>query len=452
MHQYIPSSEDEQMEMLKSVNAKSIEDLFVDIPESIRLNKNLNLKGPLSEAEVLNHINKISKEIKTTDDFICFLGAGVYDHFIPSVVKHIISKPEFYTAYTPYQPEISQGTLQAIFEYQTMICNLTGMDVSNASMYDGATALSEAAKMASVVTNRKKVLVSSSLNPEAKKVLRTYMRFSDIEIVEIDDKEGTIDVDLLKSSIDNNTAAFIVQNPNFFGIIEDLKDVEEMVHKNGSLLIMYVEPISLSILKTPGEIGADIAVGDGQPLGNNLNFGGPHLGFMATTKKLMRKLPGRIIGETNDVDGKRGFVLTLQAREQHIRREKATSNICTNHSLNALTAAVYMAALGKNGLKEVALQCFKKSHYAFQQLIKTGKFKPLFDKPFFMEFAVSCNGKSVDDMNNVLLDNGIIGGYNLEKDFKKYKNTILLCVTEKRTKEEIDKLVGVMGGAIDELR
>ncbi|MCP2239065.1 aminomethyl-transferring glycine dehydrogenase subunit GcvPA [Thermoanaerobacterium thermosaccharolyticum] len=451
MHQYIPSSNDEQMEMLKSVNAKSIEDLFVDIPESIRLNKNLNLKGPLSEPELLNHMNEISKEIKTTDELTCFLGAGVYDHFIPSVVKHVVSKPEFYTAYTPYQPEISQGTLQAIFEYQTMICNLTGMDVSNASMYDGATALSEAAKMASNATNRKKVLISSSLNPEVKKVLHTYMRFSNIELVEIDDLDGTVDLEILKSSLDRDAAAFIVQNPNFFGIIEDLEDIEKMVHENGSLLIMYVEPISLSILKTPGEIGADIAVGDGQPLGNSLNFGGPHLGFMATTKKLIRKLPGRIIGETNDVDGKRGYVLTLQAREQHIRREKATSNICTNHSLNALTAAVYMATLGKHGIKEVALQCFKKSHYAYNQLIKTNKYKMLFDKPFFMEFAIVCSDKNVYAINNVLLSNGIIGGYNLEKEYKKYKNAMLLCVTEKRTKDEIDKLVNIMGGVVNEL-
>ncbi|MBP2071459.1 aminomethyl-transferring glycine dehydrogenase subunit GcvPA [Thermoanaerobacterium butyriciformans] len=451
MHKYIPASKAEQIEMLESVNAKSIEDLFVDIPEDIRLKRELNISGPLSEAELIKSIKELTKDIKTTDELICFLGAGVYDHFIPSVVKHVVSKPEFYTAYTPYQPEISQGTLQAIFEYQTMICNLTGMDISNASMYDGATACSEAAKMASNAINRKKVLVSSSLNPEVKKVLHTYMRFSSIELIEIDDLDGTVNLELLKSSLDSDTAAFIVQNPNFFGIIEDLEDVEEMVHKNGSLLIMYVEPISLSILKTPGEIGADIAVGDGQPLGNSLNFGGPHLGFMATTKKLMRKLPGRIIGETNDVDGKRGYVLTLQAREQHIRREKATSNICTNHSLNALTAAIYMTALGKKGIKEVALQCFKKSHYAFQQLIKTSKFKPLFDKPFFMEFAVVCNGKSVDDINNVLLDNGIIGGYNLEKDYKKYKNAALLCVTEKRTKAEIDKLVSIMGGVVDEL-
>lgn len=451
MHKYIPTSNAQQSEMLKSVNVKSIEDLFVDIPEDIRLKRKLNIAGPLSEAELMISIKELTKDIKTADDLICFLGAGVYDHFIPSVVKHIISKPEFYTAYTPYQPEISQGTLQAIYEYQTMICNLTGMDVSNASMYDGATALSEAAKMASVVTNRKKVLISSSVNPEAKKVLRTYMKFSDIEIVEIDDKEGTIDVDLLKSSIDSNTAAFIAQNPNFFGIIEDLDDVEKLVHKNGSLLIVYVEPISLSILKTPGEIGADIAVGDGQPLGNNLNFGGPHLGFFATTQKLMRKLPGRIIGETNDVDGKRGFVLTLQAREQHIRREKATSNICTNHSLNALTAAVYMATLGKHGIKEVASQCYKKAHYAYNKLLKTGKFKPLFEKPFFMEFAIECES-NVDDLNELLLSNGIIGGYNLEKEYKKYKNSMLVCVTEKRTKEEINKLVSVMGGASDELR
>ncbi|SNX53355.1 aminomethyl-transferring glycine dehydrogenase subunit GcvPA [Thermoanaerobacterium sp. RBIITD] len=445
MFPYIPATNDEQNEMLKAIGANSIDDLFKDIPEKIRLKRDLNLNKPISEPELLNNINQLTNEIVSTDVLICFLGAGVYDHYIPSVVKHIVSRPEFYTSYTPYQAEISQGTLQAIFEYQTMICNLTRMDVSNASMYDGATACSEAAKMAVSVTHRRSIVVSSNVNPEVKNVLKTYMRFSDVELVELEDRDGTIDLDALKSSLNSNVAALIVQNPNFFGIIEDLKEVEEIVHKNKSLLIMYVDPISLALLKTPGEIGADIAVGDGQPLGNPLNYGGPHLGFMATTNKLMRKMPGRIIGETSDVDGKRGFVLTLQAREQHIRREKATSNICTNNSLNALASAVYMTALGKKGLYDVASQCLNKAHYAFSTLVNSGKFKPVFKKPFFMEFALRCD-TSVDSINEILLKYNILGGYNLEKVYPKYKDTMLLCVTEKRTKDEIYKLVNILEG------
>lgn len=446
MNPYIPITPDEENEMLDAIGIKTLEDLFLDIPKDIRVNESMEIGTPMTEPELLKYINSIAKKNKSLDDFTCFLGAGMYDHYIPSIVNHIISKPEFYTAYTPYQAEISQGTLQAIFEYQTMICNLTGMDVSNASMYDGATACAEAAKMAADATHRKSIIVDSTVNPEVRKVLKTYMRFHGIELIELDDNRGSLDIDNLKTTISTNTAAVIVQNPNFFGIIEDLMEAEEIIHKNKSLLIMYVEPISLSILKTPGEIGADIAVGDGQPLGNRLNFGGPHFGFMAVTNKLMRKMPGRIIGETTDVDGKRGFVLTLQAREQHIRREKATSNICTNNSLNALAAAVYMTALGKNGIKEVALHCLNKAHYAYDMIIKTGKFEPMFNgKPFFMEFAVK-SPISIDMINNLLMKKNILGGYNLEKEYKKYKNTMLLCVTEKRTKEEIDNLVKLMEG------
>jgi glycine dehydrogenase subunit 1 len=448
MFPYIPNSKLDEEKMLDSLGMNSLEDLFNDIPKDLRLKRKLNLNEPMSELEVSSKVKALAGKNLNSDDLVCFLGAGSYDHYIPSVVKHITSRSEFYTAYTPYQPEISQGTLQAIFEYQTMIAELTGMDVSNASMYDGATACAEAAMLAAENTKRKTVLVSKAVHPEIRKVLKTYMRFHGDEVVEIDIKDGETDLESLTANINNNTAAVIVQNPNFFGVIEDLTEVEKVTHSNKSLLIMNVDPISLSILKTPGEIGADIVVGDGQSLGNSMNFGGPYLGFMASTTKLMRKMPGRIIGQTEDIDGKRAFVLTLQAREQHIRREKATSNICSNQSLNALAAAVYLSVMGKQGLREVAETSMKKAHYTFNELIKTGKYKTTFNKPFFKEFSVTGVIKP-ENLNDELLKEGILGGYSLEKDYDELKNSILLCVTEKRTKVEIDKLVKFMGD-IDE--
>jgi len=443
MFPYIPNSKFDEEKMLDSLGMNSLEDLFKDIPEDLRLKRKLSLNEPMSELEVSKKVKALAGKNLNSEDLVCFLGAGAYDHYIPAVVKHITSRSEFYTAYTPYQPEISQGTLQAIFEYQTMIAEITGMDVANASMYDGATACAEAAMMAAENTKRKTILVSKAVHPEIRKVLKTYMRFHGDELVEIDTKDGETDLESLKANLNNNSAAVIVQNPNFFGVIEDLTEVEKVTHGNKSLLLMNVDPISLSILKTPGEIGADIVVGDGQALGNSMNFGGPYLGFMATTTKLMRKMPGRIVGETEDVDSKRAFVLTLQAREQHIRREKATSNICSNQSLNALAAAVYLSVMGKEGLKEVAETSMKKAHYTLNELTKTGKYKKTFNKPFFKEFTVTGN-VNTEVLNEMLLKEGILGGYSLEKDYDKLKNSILLCVTEKRTKEEIDNLVKLM--------
>lgn len=443
MFPYIPNKKDDEELMLKTIGATSIDELFKDIPEKIRLNRKLNLYNSRSELEVSRHIKAMADKNKDVNDLVCFLGAGAYDHYIPSVIKHIISRSEFYTSYTPYQPEISQGTLQYIFEYQTMIANLTGMDLANASMYDGATACAEAAMMASESTKRKLVLVSKTVHPEIRNVLATYMKYHKVELVEIEASEGVTDIEKFKSMVNNSTAGVIVQNPNFFGIVEDFTEVERIVHANKALLIMNVEPISLAVLKTPGEIGADIVVGEGQALGNSLNFGGPYIGFMATTTKLMRKMPGRIAGETVDVDGKRAYVLTLQAREQHIRREKATSNICSNQSLNALATAVYFVTMGKQGLKEVAEQSIKKAHYAFNELIRSGKYKAVFNKTFFMEFVIKGNVES-SKINKELLDKGILGGYELEKDYPLHKNALLLCVTEKRTKNDIDNLVKIM--------
>ncbi|ERI95382.1 glycine dehydrogenase [Clostridiales bacterium oral taxon 876 str. F0540] len=443
MFPYIPNTDSDQKKMLESIGIKSTDELFKDIPENLQLNRRLNINKPMSELEVSRDLKNLSDKNLNNEDLICFLGAGAYDHYIPSVVKHITSRSEFYTAYTPYQPEISQGTLQAIFEYQTMIAELTGMEVSNASMYDGATACAEAAMISMENTKRKNIVVSKTVHPDTRKVLDTYIKFHGGTIIEVDSKDGETNVEQLQTVVDKNTAAVIVQNPNFFGIVENLTEVEKIVHSNKSIFIMSVDPISLGILKTPGEIGADIVVGEGQSLGNAMNFGGPYLGFMASTAKLMRKMPGRIVGQTEDVDGKRAFVLTLQAREQHIRRQKATSNICSNQSLNALAAAVYMSVMGKEGIKEAALQSLKKSHYAYNQLIKSGTCKPVFNKPFFKEFVVETVLDS-DKVNDELLQSGILGGYSLEKDYSELKNSLLFCVTEKRSKEEIDKLVKLM--------
>ncbi len=444
MFPYIPNALEEE-NMLKSIGIGCLDDLFSDIPEEIRLKRKLNIGKPMSEIELSKYMKELSNKNKSVDELVCFLGAGAYDHYIPAVVKHIISKPEFYTAYTPYQPEISQGTLQSIFEYQTMICNLTDMDVSNASLYDGGTATAEAAILAvNEKKNKNSIVVSKTVHPETRKILKTYMKFKEVEVIEVDFLEGVTDIDKLKKVVDKNTAGVIVQNPNFFGIIEDLSEVEKITHKNNALLIMSVDPISLGILKTPGEIGVDIAVGEGQGLGNTLSFGGPYIGFMAVTSKLMRKIPGRIVGETEDTEGKRGFVLTLQTREQHIRREKAASNICSNQALNALAAAVYLSTMGKEGIREVARLCYDKSHYAFKEIMKNENFQPLFNKPFFKEFAVKSK-TDIHKINRQLLKESIIGGYTLEKDYPGI-NSFLLCVTEKRTKEEIDTLVRIMKG------
>lgn len=441
---YIPNTEDDEKEMLQNIGAGSIEDLFSDIPEKLRLKRELNIGEPMSELEVSHYIKDIANKNINCDEFTCFIGAGAYDHYIPAVVDNIASRSEFYTAYTPYQAEISQGTLQAIFEYQTMIANLTDMDVSNASMYDGPTACTEAARVAVDYTKKKKIVVSKSVHPETRRVLKTYMHFYGAEVVEADINGGETDLENIeKESAD--ASCVIVQNPNFFGVIENMQEIGKIAHKNKALFIVCVNPISLGILKTPGEAGADIAVGEGQPLGSSMSFGGPYLGFMASTKKLMRKLPGRMVGETVDADGKRAYVLTLQAREQHIRRQKATSNICSNESLNALKASVYLSVMGKQGIKEVAEISMNKAHYALNELVKTGKFKPLFDKPFFDEFAVTGN-IDADKISGELLKNGMLGGFSISKVYNEYKNSILLCVTEKRTKFEIDKLVHVMEG------
>lgn len=445
MHPYLPHNAEDKEQMLKAIGVNSIDDLFADIPKDVCLNRSLNINKSMSELEVQSYFNSLADLNKSCNDLVCFLGAGAYDHYIPSLIKHIVSRSEFYTAYTPYQAEISQGTLQAIFEYQTMIANLTGMEAANASMYDGSTACVEAAQMAVDSTRRKTIIVSKTIHPEIRKVLKTYFSFKGLNLIEIEEADGVTDIERLKIELNKDVAAVIIQTPNFFGIIEELTEVEKLVHQNKSLFIISCDPISLGILKNPGEYGADIVAGEGQSLGNSLNYGGPYLGFLATTKKYLRKMPGRIVGQTIDKEGKRGFVLTLQAREQHIRRDKASSNICSNQALNALTALIYLTTLGKKGIREVAVQSMQKSHYAFDQITKGGKYNAIFNKPFFKEFAVMSNNP-VEDVNRVLLENKILGGYQLEKEYPHYKNSMLLCVTEKRTKSEIDKLACVLEG------
>jgi len=448
MYPYIQNTPDDVKKMLEAIGIDSVDYLFSDIPENVRLNRELDLKPSMSEMEIERYMTDLSKKNMTINNLTCFLGAGAYDHYIPSVVKHITSRSEFYTSYTPYQAEISQGTLQYIFEYQTLICNLTGMDVANASLYDGGTAIAEAAFMSANITRRNQILVSKTVNPQYRQVLKTYGHLHNFEIIEVGEEDGVTNLDELKKLVTDKTASVIVQSPNFFGIIEDLKAIEEIVHnQKKTLLITSVDPISLGILKTPGSLGVDIVVGEGQSLGISLQYGGPYLGFIAVNKAHMRKLPGRLVGQTVDINGERAFVLTLQAREQHIRREKATSNICSNQGVNTLAAAVYLVALGKKGLREVAIRTTQNSHYAYREMIKSGKYKPLFHKPFFKEFAVTSNIEP-DAINKKLLDENILGGYALGKDYPQYKNGILYAVTEKRTKAEIDKLISVLEGII----
>jgi glycine dehydrogenase subunit 1 len=444
MNKYIPLTEDDKRLMLQTIGISAIEDLFSDIPDGIKLKRKLDINPSFSEIEVRKIMKGLSDKNNHLNDYISFLGAGAYDHYIPSVVKHIASRSEFYTSYTPYQPEISQGTLQYIFEFQSMMAELTDMDVINASMYDGATAVAEAAIMAIRANKKNKIVVSETIHPETMAVLETYCHFREIELVRLPEQMGVTDVAQL-DLIDSETSAFIIQNPNFYGIVEDVTPFEKKIHENKGLLIMSIDPISLGIVKTPGEYGADIVVGEGQSLGIPQSFGGPYLGFIGSTEKLMRKLPGRICGLTEDLDGKPGFVLTLQAREQHIRREKATSNICSNQSLCALMAVVYLSVMGKQGIKEVANQCILKANDTMEKLIETGKFKCVFNRPVFKEFVLEYIGDG-DALVQTLLDNKMMGPLKIAKLKEGHENQFLFAVTEKRTQEEIDCLVEIIKG------
>ncbi len=436
---FVPNTEEDRQEMLKAIGVSSFEELISDIPPEIRLKEDLKLPEPLSEYEVLKELREISEKNLDLNHAISFLGGGAYDHFIPSAVFTIISRSEFYTAYTPYQAEVSQGTLQAIYEYQTMICRLTGMDVANASMYDGGSALAEAVLLALGHTGRNEVIIAGPINPNYLSVVRTYThpKKADIKLTRFD--SGICDIDDLKSKVTDKTACVVVQQPNFFGNIEDVFEIEKLAHNVGALLIVAVDPISLGILIPPGEYGADVVVGEGQPLGIPLSFGGPYLGIFAVKEFLIRKIPGRLSGITIDRDGERGFVLTLQTREQHIRREKATSNICTNQGLMMLAATVYMALMGKHGLREVAKLCLQKSHYLAEQISKINGFKLKYNQPFFKEFVVQ-TPIPVSEIKRKLQQKKILPGIDLSK-FDGYGDGLLIAVTEKRTKKEMDLFI-----------
>src|SRR5699024_2861781 len=403
-----------QKEMLDTIGVDSTEELFSDIPKSVRYDGQLNLKQPASEAQLMKELSQMANKNASMKEYCSFLGAGVYDHYIPSVVDHVISRSEFYTAYTPYQPEISQGELQAIFEFQTMISELSGLPIANSSMYDGGTALAEAVNLSAAQTKRKKVIVSKAVHPESRAVIKTYAKGPELEIVEIDHKDGRTDLEQLAKELDEHTAGVAIQYPNFFGQIEPLEAVQEIIEQQKkTMFIVSSNPLALGYLTPPGQFRADIVVGDTQVFGIPSQFGGPHCGYFTTTKKLMRKVPGRLVGQTTDEEGVRGFVLTLQTREQHIRREKATSNICSTQALNALASTVALTSLGKTGLRKMAALNMYKARYAKQQLLDAG-IAVAFDGPFFNEFVIKLP-LSVTEMNAKLLNDGIIGGYDLEQ-------------------------------------
>ncbi len=432
-YKYFPHTEADIQKMLAKVGVQSLDELYAEVPESIRFCGDYDLPSAKSEMEVRRLFAEKGKENKL---LTCFAGAGVYDHYTPAAVPNIISRSEFLTSYTPYQAEISQGTLHYIFEYQSMMAELTGMDIANASMYDGTTATAEAVLMAAAASKKcNKVLVSSTVDPKTLAVVRTYARFHGVEIEMVDACDGATDrEDLSRRLAAGGVAGVLVQQPNFYGIVEDYSGVADAVHSAKALLIMNAVAADLAVLKTPGEWGSDIAVGDGQSLGIPMSFGGPYVGYMCCTEKLIRKMPGRIVGATRDSRGQRAFVLTLQAREQHIRREKATSNICSNQSLMALFVTVYMSLMGRKGLREAAEQSYAGAHYLCDRLLETGHFSLAFDRPFFNEFCVRYDG-DVDELQRRFIEAGILGGVKVADD------TLMFAVTEKRTKEEIDKLI-----------
>ena len=446
MASYIPHTAEDVEEMLLALGLTSVDALFADIPEHLRLPGGLDLPGGLSEKTVWEEVKALAQRNRTaSDQYICFLGAGAYQHYRPQAVSHILARSEFYTSYTPYQPEISQGTLQAIFEYQTMICELTALDAANASLYDGATAVTEAALLAVRATGRKKVLVSRLLHPDYRETMATYLLKQGLEMMEMPDEGGLTSPAHAERLISRDTAGVVVASPNFFGGIEPLAEWAALAHGAGALLIACVDPVSLGVLASPGELGADVAVGEGQGLGLPLSFGGPYLGFMAVKEKYLRRMPGRICGKTRDAQGRTGYVLTLQGREQHIRREKAGSNICSNQALCALAAAVYLALLGPSGLAEVGRQCLAGSAYAKTRLTQIPGVTLPFDMPTFKEFVVRTD-EDPDKINARLWQTGILGGLNLSRFYQDMSNHILLCVTEMRSRAEIDKLIRVWEG------
>ena len=439
---FIANTDRDRQEMLQAIGAASFDDLIVDIPQELRLTGPLNLPEALTEPAAEEFMRRLAAANVSTAQYVSYLGGGAYDHYLPPAVGTVASRSEFYTAYTPYQAEVSQGTLQAIYEYQSMICRLYGMDVANASLYDGATALAEAVAMAMAVTGRKKVLAAGKIHPYSLQVLKTFIEAGgDREIVQHDLHGGVCDISSLDRAVTDEIAAVIVQQPNFYGCIEDVSAIGGHARRKGALFIVSADPVSLGLLEAPGKYGADIAVGEGQPLGSALNFGGPYLGIFAVDRKYVRKIPGRLVGMTKDRDGEDGFILTLQTREQHIRREKATSNICTNQALNALQAVVYLSLLGKQGLREVAEHSLQKSHYLAEKIAAMPGYSLAYEAPFFREFVVNTPVPAKEIVAG-LMEQGIFAGYDLSAVGEE---GLLIAVTEKRTREQLDDFVLKLG-------
>ncbi|MGY8770506.1 MAG: aminomethyl-transferring glycine dehydrogenase subunit GcvPA [Pirellulales bacterium] len=439
---YSFNTPDDQREMLESIGVSSIEELFTQIPEDLQLDRPLDLPPSMGELELTQHMSRLASRNDSAQDKVCFLGGGSYDHFVPAVVDSLASRGEFYTSYTPYQPEVSQGNLQAMFEYQTLICELTGMDVSNASLYDGGSALAEAVIMSMSATRRtKKIVVLGSVHPEYRSILDTYFTALGTEVVTLPISEGTVDLVDVEEAVDDETACLVVQSPNFFGCLEDVQKMSEIAHQHKSLLVMSYDPISLGLLKRPGDLGADIAVAEGQSLGTPMSYGGPYLGIMSCKESFVRRMPGRIVGETVDRRGKQCWVLTLQTREQHIRREKATSNICTNQGLFALRASIYLACMGPEGMQDVGKLCAQKSHYAMQEITSLDRFELVYDSPFFKEFVIRDKQNQVAELLAESSDSGFFAGVPLGTWFEDMQDCLLVTVTEKRTRQEIDALV-----------
>jgi glycine dehydrogenase subunit 1 len=439
---YIPNSPEERAEMLEQIGVPSTEKLFESIPENLRLQGHLNVPAAMSELELLKRFDEMGSRNQAAQR-ISFLGGGAYSHYTPTIVDHLISRSEFFTAYTPYQPEISQGTLQAIFEFQTLVCQLTGMDIANASMYDGSTAMAEAVLMAERVTRRRKVIVSSAVHPQYLEVAHTYVQHAGIELktAEVDPASGQTPTGAFHA-IDDQTAAIVIQSPNFFGCIEDVSALADKAHAAGALLVVTVtEAMSFGLLKSPGSCGADIVVAEGQSFGVPLSYGGPYVGLFATRDKYARQIPGRLVGEAFDKKGRRGFVLTLATREQHIRREKATSNICTNEGLIALCATIYLETMGRHGIQDVASQCAQKAHYAAREIGNLAGFSLPYSGPFFNEFVVQAPAEAVPLLDKLAQQKGIDGGIALSRFNSNRPNDFLVCVTETNTREQIDALV-----------
>ena len=442
---YIANTPAEQREMLRTIGAASIEDLLTKIPPKARLSRPLALPPALAETDLVRHMRALAAENADADRYVCFQGGGSYDHYVPSPINHLISRGEFFTAYTPYQPEASQGTLRTIYEYQTMIAELTGMDVANASIYDGASSLAEAALMAHAATERTEIVLARGVNPLYRRVVATYCNGPRIRLRDVPAPDGVLDADAAKKKlVGAKTAALVVQSPNFYGCLEDIAAAAEIAHAAGALLIVVADPVNLGVLEAPGRLGADIVVGEGQGLGVPMSFGGPNLGVFAAKNALVRRIPGRLVGATVDADGQRGFVLTLQTREQHIRRAKATSNICTNVALCALMATIYMAVLGKQGLQRVGELSGAKAHYAAEQLTKIPGVSLRFASPFFKEFTLRLP-KSPASVVSRLARKRILPGVPLRTYDRTLADCLLVAVTEQRTREEIDSYAAALG-------